>query len=105
MRTQVLPGGVIRANAEATVTAIVRDLQPGNCLSNRQQEFAEICANNTDEGHDIKPAQVEVEITRNGTIYAFDVKTVKPNKSGWLDYKRQLLSWYAVSLESDSDCP
>ena len=36
-----------------------------------------------------------------GAMYLFDLKTVKPNLSGFKDHKRTLLEWCAIKLAQD----
>ncbi len=38
---------------------------------------------------------------REGNIYLFDIKTVKPNISNFKDFKRTLLEWIAIYLAED----
>ena len=38
-----------------------------------------------------------------GIIYLFDIKTVKPNISGFKDHKRTLLEWCAIELAQDPE--
>lgn len=39
--------------------------------------------------------KVDILLRRGREVFLIDVKTVKPNKSGILDYKRQILEWTA----------
>ena len=47
----------------------------------------------------LKSVKADLFIRRNdGSIHLFDLKTVKPNKSNFKDFKRTLLEWIAIYL-------
>lgn len=39
----------------------------------------------------------------NGDLFLFDIKTAKPNKGGFKEFKRTLLEWVAVTLTNNPD--
>jgi len=50
----------------------------------------------------VKPTKVDVFLENNtGEIFLFDIKTAKPNKGGFKEFKRTLLEWIAVVLAND----
>ena len=47
----------------------------------------------------LKPVKVDLFLVDNDdTVFMFDLKTVKPNKSDFVTYKRTLLEWLAIYL-------
>lgn len=52
----------------------------------------------------VKPTMVDVMLEdQNGALYLFDIKTAKPNKGGFKEFKRTLLEWVAVTLADDPE--
>lgn len=50
----------------------------------------------------VKPTKVDIFLEDDvGEIFLFDIKTAKPNKGGFKEFKRTLLEWVAVTLASD----
>ena len=81
------------------IDQILTDIGNKTRLPNRIQEEKEILSiPNLDE---IKKTQkkdgqtVDVYIKTKENEYYFDIKTVKPNKSGFLNHKRLILTWIA----------
>ena len=51
------------------------------------------------EWRTIKPTKVDIYLEDDaGVIYLIDIKTVKPNKGGFIQFKRTLLEWSAVVM-------
>ncbi len=49
--------------------------------------------------HAISTPRVDVWLEAyDGELFLIDIKTVKPNKSNFIDFKRTLLEWVAVEL-------
>lgn len=47
----------------------------------------------------VKPTKVDIYLeSYEGEIYLFDIKTAKPNKGGFKEFKRTLLEWSATIL-------
>ena len=47
----------------------------------------------------IKPTRVDLKlISKNDEVYLIDIKTAKPNKGGFKEFKRTLLEWVACVL-------
>lgn len=47
----------------------------------------------------VKPTKVDLYLeNKKGEVFFFDLKTVKPNKGGFKEYKRTLLEWVAAFL-------
>ena len=53
----------------------------------------------TGEMRTVKPTRVDIYLqSNNDEIYLIDIKTAKPNKGGFKEFKRTLLEWVAVVL-------
>jgi len=47
----------------------------------------------------VKPTKVDIWLeSKNGEIFLFDIKTAKPNKGGFKEFKRTLIEWTACIL-------
>lgn len=52
----------------------------------------------------VKPTKVDVALTAyDGSLHFFDIKTAKPNKGGFKEFKRTLLEWVACVLAINPD--
>ena len=51
----------------------------------------------------VKLTKIDVLLQRDNKLYLVDIKTAKPNKSNFENYKRQLLEWMGAFIEQDSD--
>ncbi len=47
--------------------------------------------------------KIDVLLQRDNTLYLVDIKTAKPNKSNFENFKQQLLEWMGAFLEYDSN--
>ena len=75
-------------------------LNIGKTLPNKQAEIARIRAVcQSGEAREIKPLVVDLCLSaHDSTLFLFDLKTAKPNKGGFMEHKRTLLEWVAVSM-------
>jgi len=51
----------------------------------------------------VKLTKVDLFCQNKNDIYLFDIKTAKPNKGGFLEFKRTLLKWCAAVLTQNPD--
>lgn len=49
----------------------------------------------------VKLTRVDLFCRRNNEVYLFDIKTAKPNKGSFLEFKRTLLKWCAAVLSQN----
>ena len=78
------------------IEEIIIDVGNGTRISNRKSEQKEILAISKTNLIQKKDGQiVDVYINTGKKECYFDIKTVKPNKSGFLDHKRRALTWIA----------
>ena len=83
--------------ASDVVSNLVDDLRNKRSKPNASREFKKLRQSTLSLRDSIERDTVKVDILlrRQKELYLIDLKTVKPNKSGILDYKRQILEWTA----------
>lgn len=80
----------------AKIEDIIRMLGNGERKPDRVFEVREILAIKNDDMTLVEDGRVvDVYIRRGKNEYYIDIKTVKPNKGGFKDYKRTVLTWVA----------
>ncbi len=99
-KSQHAVGGQISEGAQTEIQEIMNDLSTGKTNPDKLAEverIRKVCQDG--KLKDLKPVKVDLYIEEtNGTIHLFDLKTAKPNVSGFKDYKRTLLEWIAIIL-------
>jgi len=102
---QVKPPDEISSDAQQLIETIMNGLETGNKSPNKSQEIQdirEVCRSGTYVK--VKLTQVDVWLENTeGDLFLFDLKTVKPNKGNFQDYKRTLLKWAAAILGRDPE--
>lgn len=98
--SQHRPGNQISEGAQTIIQKIMNNLSAASKDVNKTEEVEQIravCqkgAMNT-----LETVNVDLFIQdAKGAMYLFDIKTVKPNISGFKDHKRTLLEWCAIKL-------
>jgi type II restriction enzyme len=97
---QHAPGNHISEEAQKVIQAIMNDLSTGKSNANKKQEINEI-RKVCQKGKMNTLSTVKVDLfvqDKNGAMYLFDLKTVKPNISNFKDFKRTLLEWCGIKL-------
>lgn len=99
-------GTHIHKSAEEEVSRIVNklgiaELEP-NALSEVQAIRAAVHRGGEENGIKLRKADLRLEIPGE-SIVLIEMKTAKPNISGFEDHKRQLLKWVAVTLRDNPD--
>lgn len=98
--SQHVPGNQISANAQRVIQNIINDLSAASKDANKAEEIERIrivCRKGT--MNTLETVKVDLFIQdANRAMYLFDIKTVKPNLSGFKDHKRTLLEWCAIKL-------
>jgi len=98
--TQQIAGDEITENAQYEIQRIMDELTAANIKPKKEDEIQAIrrvCR----EGNvrKVKPTKVDVKlIDNNDCCYLIDIKTAKPNKGGFKEFKRTLLEWVACYL-------
>ncbi|HOV16048.1 MAG TPA: TdeIII family type II restriction endonuclease [Candidatus Cloacimonadota bacterium] len=93
-------GDTISEGSSFVIQKIMDQLTTGQYKPNKIKEIEEIrkvCQQG--EARKVKPTLADVSFTDNdGILYLYDIKTVKPNKGSFIEFKRTLLTWVAASL-------
>lgn len=98
--SQHTPGNQISEGAQRVIQNIINDLSTASKNANKAEEIERIRAV-CQKGvmNTLKTVNVDLFTQdSNGAMYLFDLKTVKPNLSGFKDHKRTLLEWCAIKL-------
>ncbi|MCX6813400.1 MAG: TdeIII family type II restriction endonuclease [Candidatus Azambacteria bacterium] len=101
--TQYLLGNIITQDAQNEIQKIMNDLSIDGVV-NKIVETEKI-RKVAQSGKHNKLKSVKVDLfleSRQGEIFMFDLKTVKPNKGDFISYKRNMLEWLAVYLFDNS---
>ncbi len=71
-------------------------LESGNSRPNKNDEITKILdVAQSGETSTIKPTKIDLFLQQNNNVYLIDIKTAKPNKGGFKEFKRTLLTWVA----------
>lgn len=92
-------GRIITRKAQQIIQDIMDKLESGEVKPNKDDEIERILmvARDTSSGiAHIKPTKIDLFLSRGNTVYCIDIKTAKPNKGGFKEFKRTLLTWVAV---------
>jgi len=102
-KLQMKSGTQISEQAQYEIQKIMDELTAANKKPDKQKEI-EIIRKVCQKGkmRTVKPTKVDLYLkSENGEIYLFDIKTVKPNKGGFKEFKRTLLEWSATVLSEN----
>jgi hypothetical protein len=101
--TQQTAGTQISSEAHKVIQDIMDGLDMASIKPNKIDEIKairEVCRKG--EMKSVKPTKVDIKLVgKDNTIYLFDLKTAKPNKGGFKEFKRTLLEWVATTLAGD----
>ena len=96
-------GSELSDEAGVVIDKIINDLTVGKIAANYDSEFQRIknvCRTGTPL--QVKSRKVDIYLQgKDHSCFAIDIKTVKPNISGFEDHKRTLLKWMAYALYND----
>ena len=96
VKRQVEAGSIITKEAQRVIQDIMDSLESGNskpCKSNEMQKILAVAKSG--EVSEIKPTKVDLFLQKDKNVYLIDIKTAKPNKGGFKEFKRTLLTWVA----------
>lgn len=72
------------------------NLESARAKPDKQREIARILeVAQSGETSTIKPTKIDLFLQKNSSVYLIDIKTAKPNKGGFKEFKRTLLTWIA----------
>lgn len=96
VKRQEVVGSSITKDAQRVIQDIMDSLESGQTKPNKQDEVARILAvAERGECAKIKTTKVDLFLQNGDEVYLIDIKTAKPNKGGFKEFKRTLLTWVA----------
>jgi hypothetical protein len=99
-KSQQTSGINISEKAQRVIQDIMDDLTAAISRPNKEveiQAIRKVCQ--TGKMKTVKPTKVDIWLESNeGGLFIFDIKTAKPNKGGFKEFKRTLLEWTACVL-------
>ena len=99
-QSQTKSGGQISSESQKVIQEIMDNLTTATTKPNKEYEIESIrkvCQKG--EIKKVKPTRVDVYLeSKENEIYLIDIKTAKPNKGGFKEFKRTLLEWVATYL-------
>ena len=99
---QTKSGTQISTKALFEIQKIMDSLTSADTKPDKEKEIElirKVCK--TGEMRTVKPTRVDIYLQSNSDeIYLIDIKTAKPNKGGFKEFKRTLLEWVAVDRKS-----
>lgn len=100
---QATAGTQISDQAQREIQNIIDEISAANIKPNKTAEIERIrrvCQ--TGVLHTVKLTKVDIMLENsNGEKFLFDIKTAKPNKGGFKEFKRTLLEWTAAILATN----
>ena len=94
--------GKFSSGAQSEITAIINDLTSGNRDPIHAAEIAQIRAKlRIGEEVEKKLRKADIFLSGDNTRYLIDLKTAKPNISGFEKHKQDMLEWAASILHQD----
>jgi len=96
-------GEYISESAQFIIQKIMDNLTAAHSKPDKRKEI-EMIRNVAQKGNmrKVKPTKVDVFLKdESGEMFLFDIKTAKPNKGGFKEFKRTLLEWVAVVLANN----
>lgn len=102
-KSHEIAGDQMSETSQFVIQKIMDNLTAGSSKPDKEKEIEmirEVARKGT--MRKVKPTKVDVFLEGNtGEIFLFDIKTAKPNKGGFKEFKRTLLEWVAVILAND----
>jgi len=98
--TQVEAGKLMSEKAQYVIQEIMDSLTAAQDNPDKPSEIAALRkVANKGKMRKVKPTKIDIYLENHkGEIFLFDIKTAKPNKGGFKEFKRTLLEWAAVKL-------
>ena len=100
---QYIVGNEIYSDCQQKITEIVNNLTTGG-IPNKLDDLKLLRNSLTGKINSLKPAKVDLFVEdKNGEQYLFDIKTVKPNKGNFENFKQTLLTWVGIAMTNDKN--
>ncbi len=103
-QSQYVVGNEISEYAQREIQRIIDNLTIGTDPDKHEEirRIRDVCQKGS--MNTSKPVKADLLVeNREGSLFLFDLKTVKPNISNFKDFKRTLLEWCAIALAKDPD--
>lgn len=105
VKTQATAGNQISKQAQEVIQEIMDNLTASFSKPNKFDEIEtirKVCQSG--EMRTVKPTKVDIWLeTYENELFLFDIKTAKPNKGGFKEFKRTLLEWVACVLAENPE--
>lgn len=102
IQRQMAVANTITKEAQRVIQDIMNSLESGNSKPNKNEEIARILAvAQSGDVSTIKPTKVDLFLQKGNNAYLIDIKTAKPNKGAFKEFKRTLLTWVACFAYSN----
>ena len=102
---QASPEKIISSDALIEIQNIMDDLRAATATPNKAEEIERIrkvCRSG--KPHSVKLTKIDLMLkSHDEELFFFDIKTAKPNKGGFQEFKRTLLEWVAATLYVNPD--
>ena len=96
VKTHYIVGDEIFSNCQQKITEIVNDLTVGG-IPNKLENLKLLKKHLSGKMNKVKTTVVDLYVEDiNGELYLFDLKTVKPNKGNFEQFKQTLLTWAGI---------
>lgn len=105
VKTHTTAGKIITENCLFEIQKIMDSLTAGTMKPDKIKELEvlrKVCK--TGKLREVKPTKVDIFLKNDkDEIYLIDLKTAKPNKGGFKEFKRTLLEWAGVILTENPE--
>jgi len=99
---QYIVGDAIFSDCQNNITEIVNKLTFGG-VPDKNADLEILKNSLSGKINKIKPAKVDLFLeNEKGEQFLFDLKTVKPNKGNFEEFKQRLLTWAGIALTKDN---
>jgi type II restriction enzyme len=100
---QYFIGDTIYSDCQTNITEIINKLTVDGA-SNKTNELKVLQNSLTGKLNRLKPAKADLFVeNEQGEQYFFDLKTAKPNKGDFQEFKRTLLVWAGITFTANKD--
>lgn len=106
IKRQVAVANIITKEAQRVIQDIMDSLESGNSKPNKNEEIVRVLEASQQKGETsiIKPTKVDLFLQKDNNVYLIDIKTAKPNRGGFKEFKRTLLTWVACFAYNNPHC-
>ena len=105
VQSQYVVGNEISEDAQNEIQHIMNELTTGDADPDKREEIQRIrSVCQTGQMNKLGTRRADLLVENNeGSLFLFDLKTVKPNKGDFEKFKKTLLDWCAIALAKTPD--